>query len=91
MADLPSLDLTPPAEPPATSIDTTSPEEELLFAEEDTPFATEDTEEGGAPSSAPTTLLLPGDAVSLNAATDQAHWFDNAGRVVLASAHANAR
>ena len=55
MADLPSLDLTPPAEPPATSIDTTSPEEELLFAEEDTPFATEDTEEGGAPSSAPTT------------------------------------
>ena len=37
------------------------------------------------------TLLLPGDAVSLNAATEQAHWFDNAGRVVLAPAHANAR
>ena len=37
------------------------------------------------------TLLLPGDAVSLNAATEQAHWFDNAGRVVLAPAHATAR
>ena len=37
------------------------------------------------------TLLLPGDAVALNAATDQAHWFDNAGRVVLAPAHATAR
>jgi len=28
------------------------------------------------------TLLLPGDAVSLNVATEQAHWFDPAGRVV---------
>ena len=37
------------------------------------------------------TLLLPGDAVSLDAATEQAHWFDNAGRVVLAPAHATAR
>ena len=37
------------------------------------------------------TLLLPGDAVALNAATEQAHWFDNAGRVVLAPAHANER
>ena len=36
------------------------------------------------------TLLLPGDAVSLNVATEQAHWFDNAGRVVLAPAHSNA-
>lgn len=27
-------------------------------------------------------LLLPGDAVSLNVATEQAHWFDPAGRVV---------
>ena len=34
------------------------------------------------------TLLLPGDAVSLNVATEQAHWFDSAGRVVLASATA---
>ena len=58
--DLPSLDLTAPAETPvadsaATNIDSTSPAEELLFAEEDAPFATEDTEIEVAPSSVPTT------------------------------------
>ena len=49
----------------------------------------------GAGDNAPDDLeldsLLDSALDEFDAATEQAHWFDNAGRVVLAPAHATAR